>query len=295
METEVDSYLMRLLTGLVIVHSFLHKGSIVDINLGDQISKEMTVMFSDLRGFTTISETMTPQENFDFVNSYLKRVSPVIREHQGFIVKYLGDGIMSVFPERADDALQAAIETLNRVAEYNAYRETRGRLPLQVGIGVHTGYMMVGIVGEAHRMQGDAFSDDVNLTSRLEGLTKFYQVSCIITAETYQRLANPGEYNIRFLDRVRVKGKNEAVELYEVFDADSPDLRALKRETQDDLAEAQRLYYAQQFDAAQVQLFKVLQRSPKDKVAWHYLGQATRCLEAGVEENWAGVTVMTEK
>jgi len=108
-------------------------------------------------------------------------------------------------------------------------------------------------------------------------------------------LANPGEYNIRFLDRVRVKGKNEAVELYEVFDADSPDLRALKRETQDDLAEAQRLYYAQQFDAAQVQLFKVLQRSPKDKVAWHYLGQATRCLEAGVEENWAGVTVMTEK
>ncbi len=155
--------------------------------------------------------------------------------------------------------------------------------------------MMVGMVGEANRIQGDAFSDDVNLTSRLEGLTKFYQISCIITAETYQRLSNPGEYNIRFLDRVRMLGKNEAVELYEVFDADSPDLQALKQETQDDLAEAQRLYYAQQFAEAQVQLFKVLQRNPKDKVAWHYLGQATRSLEEGVEENWTGVTVMTEK
>ncbi len=114
-------------------------GNIVDIDLGDQVSKEMTVMFSNLRGFTTISETMTPQENFDFVNAYLKRVSPVIREHQGFIVKYLGDGIMAVFPERADDALQAGIEKLNRVTEYNAYKKTRGRPPIQVGIGMHTG------------------------------------------------------------------------------------------------------------------------------------------------------------
>jgi len=275
--------------------SFLQKDSIVDINLGDQVSKEMTVMFSDLRGSTTIAETMTPQENFDFINAYLERVSPVIRAHQGFIVKYLGDGIMAIFPERADDAVQAAIEKLNQITEYNAYQKTRGRLSIKVGIGVHTGYMMVGIVGEANRIQGDALSDHVNLSARLEGLTKFYQISCIITAETYQRLANPDEYNIRFLDRVRVKGKNEAVELYEVFDADSPDLRALKQETQDDLAEAQRLYYAQQFDEAQVQLFKVLQRNPKDKVAWHYLGQATRYLEEGVEENWTGVTVMTEK
>jgi two-component system sensor histidine kinase ChiS len=275
--------------------SFLQKESIVDIHLGDHVSKEMTVMFFDLRGFTTISETMTPQENFDFVNAYLKRVSPVIRAHQGFIVKYLGDGFMAVFPERADDAVRAGIEKLNRITEYNVYRKRRGRLPIRVGIGAHTGHMMVGMVGEANRMQGDAFSDHVNLAARLEGLTKFYQVSFIITADTFKRLVDPGEYNIRFLDKVRVRGKNEAVDLYEVFDAEPPELRELKQETQNDLAKAQRLYSEKQFAEAQVQLFKVLQRNPKDKVAWHYLVQATQALENGVPENWTGVTVMTEK
>ncbi len=252
-------------------------------------------MFSDIRGFTTISETMTPQENFDFVNAYLERVSPVIRAHQGFIIKYLGDGIMAVFPDRADDAIRAGIEKLNKVAEYNAYRRKRGRVPIQVGIGIHTAYMMVGMVGETNRIQGDAFSDDVNLTSRLEGLTKFYQISFIITEETKNRLADADDYNIRFLDKVRVKGKNEAVELYEVFDADPPELLTLKQETVGELAEAQQLYYARAFEAAQVQLFKVLQRNPKDKVAWHYLSEATRCLEEGVDETWTGVTVMKEK
>ncbi len=275
--------------------SFLQRDSIVDIDLGDHISKEMTVMFSDLRDFTTISETMTPQENFDFVNAYLTRVGPVVRDHRGFIVKYLGDGIMAVFPEQADDAVRAGIEKLNKVAEYNAYRKTRGRLPIQVGIGVNTAYMMVGMVGESNRIQGDAFSDDVNLTSRLEGLTKFYQISFIITAETEKRLTDADAHKIRFLDKVRVKGKNEAVELYEVFDADPPEMLTLKQETVGELTEAQQLYYAREFEAAQVQLFKVLQRNPKDKVAWHYLGQATRCLEEGVDETWTGVTVMTEK
>lgn len=111
--------------------SFLQKESIVDINLGDHVSKEMTVMFSDLRSFTTISEHMTPQENFDFVNAYLQRVSPVIRAHRGFIVKYVGDGMMAIFPQQADDAIQAGIEKLNQVSEYNTYRQTQGRLPVQ--------------------------------------------------------------------------------------------------------------------------------------------------------------------
>ena len=274
---------------------FLQKESITHINLGDYVSDEMTVMFSDLRSFTTISETMTPQENFDFVNAYLGRVSPVVREYHGFIVKYLGDGIMAIFPRGADDAVQAGIEKLNQVNLYNEYRLTKGRLPIQVGIGVNTGHMMVGMVGERHRMQGDAFSDDVNLTSRVEGLTKYYHVSCIITAATYARLADPSRYNIRFLDKVQVKGKQKALDLYEVYDADPLLLRTLKQETLADFEEALRLYYAQAFADAQTKLFGVLQRNPKDKVAWHHLVQATRLAEQGAYEGWTGVTVMTEK
>ncbi len=275
--------------------TFFHKDSIVDLELGDFISKEMTVMFSDVRSFTTISEGMTPQQNFDFINAYLERVSPIVREHDGFIVKYLGDGMMAVFPRSVDDAVRAGVEKLTRVNAYNAERALKGYLPVKVGIGVHTGPMMVGMVGEENRMQGDAFSDDVNLTSRIEGLTKFYDASLIVSAESHARLADPGRYQVRFLDKVQVKGRTSAVRLYEIFDGDEPRLRKLKEQTREILAEAQELYYARQFRAAQVELFKALQVNPDDKLAWHFLVEASKWLEQDVGEDWDGVTVMTRK
>ena len=274
---------------------FLQKRSIVDIRLGDHISKEMTVMFSDLRSFTTLSEQMTPRQNFDFVNAYLKRVSPVVREHHGFIVKYLGDGMMAIFPECPDDALQAGIDKLRQVEEYNAYRAVIGRQPVRIGIGINTGHMMVGIVGDADRMQGDAFSDNVNLTSRIEGLTRHYDISLIITAETHRRLADPQRYAIRFVDKVQVQGKTEVLHLFEVFDADPPAQRTLKQTALADYDQAMQHYYARDFAEAQARLLSVLQRNPKDKVAWHHLVQATRLLDEGVTDNWTGVTVMTMK
>jgi len=275
--------------------SFLKKDSLVDMHLGDHVTDEMTVMFSDLRSFTTISEGMTPQQNFDFINAYLGRVSPTIRENAGFIVKYLGDGIMAIFPGNADNGVQAGIDKLNQVNIYNADRAKVGRLPVGVGIGVNTGHMMVGMVGEAGRMQGDAFSDDVNLTSRVEGLTKHYSVSFIITAATKERLTDPLKYNIRFLDKVQVKGKLKALDLYEVYDADLPHMRSLKQETHAQYEQALQHYFARDFKEAQGILFDVLKKNPQDKVAWHHLIKATQCLDEGVSENWAGVTVMTNK
>ena len=274
---------------------FLQKQSIVDIGLGDHISKVMTVMFSDLRSFTTLSEQMTPRQNFDFVNAYLKRVSPVVREHHGFIVKYLGDGMMAIFPECPDDAVQAGIDKLREVEEYNVYRATVGRQPVRIGIGVNTGHMMVGIVGDADRMQGDAFSDNVNLTSRIEGLTRHYDTSLLITAETRCRLADPQRYAIRFVDKVQVQGRTEALHLYEVFDGDPPEQRELKQAALADYDQAIQHYYARDFAEAQARLLGILQRNPKDKVAWHHLVQATRLLDEGVADNWTGITVMTMK
>ncbi|WP_371357611.1 response regulator, partial [Hydrocoleum sp. CS-953] len=185
---------------------FLSKDSIIDVELGNHVSKEMAVMFSDIRSFTALSETMTPQENFNFVNSYLGRVSPKVRDNYGFIVKYLGDGMMAVFPNGADDAVKAGIAKIKEVGEYNFIRKSQGYKAIKVGIGIHFGQMMVGMVGEKARMQGDAFSDNVNLTSRLEGLTKFYGVSIIISEAVFTNLADPDQYQIRFLDRVLVKG-----------------------------------------------------------------------------------------
>jgi hypothetical protein len=154
---------------------------------------------------------------------------------------------------------------------------------------------MVGMVGDAERMQGDAFSDNVNLTARVEGLTKFYGISFIITTETYKRLADPSDYHIRFVDKVQLLGKTAALDLYEVFDAEPPGQRELKQITRADYEQALKLFYARDFGAAQALLFGVLQRNPKDKVAWHHLVQATRLLEEGISDSWTGVTVMTIK
>ena len=144
-------------------------------------------------------------------------------------------------------------------------------------------------------MQGDALSDNVNLTARVEGLTKFYGVSFIITAESYRSLTFPETYCIRFLDKVQVKGKTETLELYEIYDGDSSEQRKLKQITQVEYSEALDQYYNRDFAGAQAKLFGVLQRNPQDKVAWHHLVQATKALDEGVIDNWTGVTTMVEK
>jgi signal transduction histidine kinase/class 3 adenylate cyclase/ActR/RegA family two-component response regulator len=274
---------------------FLKKESIVDIQLGNHVSKEMAVMFSDIRSFTALSETMTPQQNFDFVNAYLREVSPKIRENHGFIVKYLGDGMMAVFPNGAEDALRGGIAKLQQVHQYNLDREKSGYQPIQVGVGVHFGHMMVGIVGEAARMQGDAFSDNVNLASRLESLTKLYGVSLIVSEKVLANLTQPEQYQIRFLDRVIVKGKQQPISIFEVLDAETELVRELKLQTQLDFERGLEHYRRHEFRAAKTNFYQVLAVNPDDKTAALYLERVNHLIEKGVPENWSGVWTLTEK
>lgn len=274
---------------------FLNKDSIIDVHLGDHVSKEMAVMFSDIRSFTALSETMTPQENFNFVNSYLRRVSPKIRDNNGFIVKYLGDGIMAVFPDGADDAVKAGIAKIQQVLEYNTNRKNQGYQPIKIGIGIHVGQMMVGMVGETARMQGDAFSDNVNLTARLEGLTKFYGVSLLISGEAFQKLLDASKYQIRFLDRVQVKGRNNPIEIYEVMDGESESLLNLKLQVQPDFEQGLLYYQAQEFARAKAYFQKVLAVNPEDKTTIIYLERVNRFLSEGTPTNWQGITTWNEK
>jgi class 3 adenylate cyclase len=274
---------------------FLRKESITDVQLGDHVSKIMAVMFSDIRSFTTLSEGMTPQDNFNFVNAYLKRVSPEIRNHYGLIVKFLGDGMMAVFPDGADDAVAAGVAKHKRVQEYNEHREQKGYFPLNVGIGIHVGHMMLGMVGEESRMQGDAFSDNVNLTARLEGLTKFYGVSLLISEQTLQHLSNPEKYQIRFLDRAIVKGRNEPIAVYEVLDAEVETTRLLKLQTQPDFEQGLDFYRSCDLTAAKVSFEKVLAVNSLDKTAQLYLERVQILLERGIPENWNGVWAFSEK
>jgi two-component system sensor histidine kinase ChiS len=197
--------------------SFLQKESIAEIGLGDQVQGEMTVMFSDIFAFTSLSEQMTPQESFNYINGYLRRVSPIVRQHHGFIDKYLGDGVMAIFPGCADDAVQAALAIQQAVAQYSVELQNQGLPALKVGAGLHTGKLMLGIIGEAERLQGTVISDAVNLAARLEALTRSFEAAIIISEETLGQLRRPENYQTHFLDRVQVKGKQIPISVYEVL------------------------------------------------------------------------------
>src|SRR5690606_31220769 len=115
------------------------------------VQKEMSVMFSDIRGFTELSESMTPKENFDFINHYLGYMEPVISDNNGFIDKFIGDAIMALFHEKPDDALNAAIQLRATLQRFNEDRKDLGKPAIDSGIGIHTGNLMLGVVGGAGR------------------------------------------------------------------------------------------------------------------------------------------------
>ena len=265
---------------------FLEKESIVDVKLGDSVQKEMSVLFSDIRDFTTLSESMTPEDNFKFINAYLSRMEPAIVAHQGFIDKYIGDAIMALFSGSADDAVQAGIAMLHRLAEYNQHRANSGYVPIQIGIGINTGSLMLGTVGGQNRMDSTVISDAVNLASRLEGLTKKYGVSLLISNYTFAQLKDANQYAFRLIDRVLVKGKSVEVSVYEVFDAAPPQLRESKLITKTAFEQALLLYNLHSFRDAAKLFEEVLSFNPEDRVAQIYLERCQGIKSVDINNNY---------
>jgi len=296
--------------------SLMEKKSITDVQLGDQIEKEITVMFSDIRGFTPLSEQMTPQQNFNFINSYLGRMGPIIREHHGFIDKYIGDAIMALFPTDADNAVQASIDMLKLLVKYNQGRKRAGYRPIKIGIGLNSGVLMLGTVGEQDRMDGTVISDAVNLASRIEGMTKVYGVSLLIGETTYFQLQDTSKYQIRIIDQVQAKGKSEPVTVFEVFDGDPPQIIEIKQQSLMLFKQGFKLYHQAKFagatslfsDVLQVDLkgqmkqieeakefFKeILHVHPDDKVAQIYVQRCENIQKYGMAEEWKGVWAWIE-
>lgn len=260
----------------------LGKESITEVELGDQLQQDMTVLFCDIRSFTSMCEQMTPQETFLFVNEYLSRVSPIIRQHNGFIDKYMGDGIMAIFPQGADDALRAALAMQHEVAEYN--QERQGRLgihgeAIRVGIGLHQGNVMLGTVGEEERMEGTVISDAVNLAARLEGLTKTYGTPIIFSTETLLALEQPTEYGFRFLGQANVKGKKKPIPVFEVLDKEERKIAILKHQHRVEFEMGVVNYYQQAFNVAKTYFENILSLNPHDKAAASYLERSNNFLK----------------
>lgn len=274
---------------------FLEKGDITEVQLGDQVQKEMSVLFTDIRDFTTLSEEMTPKETFDFLNEYLSVMEPLISRNHGFIDKYIGDSIMALFMGNVENAIDAAIEMRVALADFNVKRKMEGHHPINSGIGLHTGNLMLGVVGGLGRMDGTVVSDAVNLASRIEGLTKMYGTSLIISQDTLIKIEDPARYNYRFLDVVKVKGKKEAVYIFEILDGEPAKIKNLKIKTKADFGKGLQLYKNKAFDEALSLFRKVFEVNPHDHAAELYIARCRNIIDFGIPEDWDGVETIKDK
>jgi class 3 adenylate cyclase len=274
--------------------AYLHRESIVEVELGDCIEQTISILFSDIRSFTTISEHMKPEENFAFLNSYLGYMGPLIRNHRGFIDKYIGDAIMALFGQEADDAVQAGLAMLQELHAYNT-TDKPVRVPITMGIGIHRGPMMLGTIGETHRLETTVISDAVNLASRLEGMTKIYGVSLLISEQLLESLHQPSRYATRIIDRVQAKGKHEPTTIYEVYNADPPELFDIKELTKKVFEEGILLYNVKDFTNAKSRFQECLAKNPADKAAALFLERCTHYIDVGWDEAWTDVTQLDTK
>jgi class 3 adenylate cyclase len=258
----------------------LEKESIINVKLGDSVQKTLTVLFSDIRSFTTLSESLNPQETFKFINGYLLQMEPLISKHGGFIDKYMGDSIMALFSTAPDNALKAAIDILHTLVNYNEERRRGNHLPIQIGIGINTDSLMLGTIGGVSRMDSTVIGDGVNLASRIESMTKIYAAPLLISQKTFYSLETPLAYSTRIVDRVRVKGKSEPITVFEVFDADPPAVKEAKCNTLEIFEEAVVTYHRQEFREAQELFLSCSIKNPHDQTAKIYVQRCQQMLSA---------------
>lgn len=279
-------------------HEFLRaigRQSISDLRLGDNAFKNVTVMFADIRDYTTLSEQMSPEENFKFVNAFLRRLVPYIQDNHGFVNQFLGDGFMAIFPDSENYALKAAIEIQHKLKEYNAERIAENRLPIRLGLGLNAGPLIMGIIGDNSRTDPAVISDTVNTASRMEGLTKHYGVNIIVSERFVQRLENPDHYNFRFLGKVKVKGKEKSTGIYEGFDGDSPEVQSLKLLTMDAFDKGIHAFISGDFKQARTHFLEVIAVNKADNPAQYFLKKSNDYLANGVSEYWDGIELLGAK
>ncbi|MGH8504965.1 MAG: CHASE2 domain-containing protein [Stenotrophobium sp.] len=261
-------------------------------------SREMTVLFSDVRGFTSISEKLDAKELSQLMNEFLTQQTRVIQKHRGTIDKYMGDAVMAFWGaplpdvDHAIHALVAGLEMQKAVRGLDAAFEARGWPRLNIGVGLNTGKMNVGNMGSTFRMAYTVMGDAVNLGSRLEGLTKEYGVGVIVSEST--RLAAPADWSFRELDQVRVKGKNEPVGIYEPLGPKA----ALDPALRQDLARhrgAMKLYRAQKWDEAEAEFFSLMQSDRPHPVYALFIERILFLRENPPGKDWDGAFTFTHK
>lgn len=264
----------------------LDKEHWLNIKLGDHVEHEMTVLFNDIRSFTLLSEKMSTEDNFAFINNYLKFMYPPVQNNGGFVDRYIGDSVMALF-NRNSDAIEAGIQMHKALIEYNKIRVSEMSLPIEIGIGLHCGKLMLGIIGVEYRLQGTVISSTVNLASHLEAQTKEYGSALLVSQ--YVIADNKDKYPTRYLGKVKISGVVVTyMEIYEILSAEREDIFKMKLTSKPFFEEGVRLFYDRRFAEACVQFTQSLKVFPNDKAGQSFLKDSANFMISGVPDGWDG-------
>ena len=259
----------------------LGRKSLADVQLGDHEQREMLFLATDIRQFTARSENMPPKELFEFVNAYLKATDPIFYDHGGIIVKFGGDSQLAVFLDGVDAAIDAAIAIQARVAEFDRQQQALGHDAFGIGIGLHVGPSMLGIVGDQRRFQLDVLSDSVNLVARIETLTRIFGARTIASETVIDRLRFPEKYTLRSFGFHQVKGRREATKIFQILDAEPEPSRCLMIRTRGAFEDGIMHLHAGDRARAVARFAQVIESNPGDTAAHYHL----RIAEGGVGED----------
>jgi class 3 adenylate cyclase/HAMP domain-containing protein len=248
------------------------------LKLGDYVRRDLSVLFFDIRSFSIHSEILTTQENFLFINKVLSIAGPILRKHNGFVDKFIGDAAMAIFAD-ARDAVRAGIEVYRKVVLDNATRVKVGADGIDIGVGIHTGSVMMGIVGEPERLSSTVISSNVNLASRVESLTKQTKSGMLITRDTLNQISNETEFQYRFIGMIQAAGINEVVGLFDVLDALPESTQKKRLATKKVFESGIRKYHTKEYKAALIRFEQVVAADPDDAYAATCLAETKKHLE----------------
>lgn len=273
----------------------LGRDSLLSVMPGDHVRLDMTVLYADLRGFTTLAEKLGAEGIFVILKDCVAAMEPSIVASGGFINHYQGDAITALFPYGADSALEAAKGMMLALGNYNANRALQGEASLRVGIGINYGELMLGAIGSAGRLDVNVVGDTVNLTARTEGLNKLFGSTCMVTELTVEKLKHPERFALRELDRVVVAGRSDPVVVHELLDCDPPATHQLKVEGAEAFARGLDLYRKGAFALAIGMFAEVTARHPQDSAAALYVQRCAELLRKAPSPGWNGITVLDHK
>lgn len=188
--------------------------SVTQMKLGMNVTKIMSVLFLDIREFSKLAESMSPQEIFAFLNDFFSRLTPAVKKQRGFIDKFTGDGFFAVFPESPDHALEAACAFMDAVESFNEERRSRGQSEVRIGIGIHTGKITFGMVGSENQIQATAISEVVNIASRLQELTKELQVSVLVGEASKSLAEHAASFHWKSFGAQKLRGMSKSLEVF---------------------------------------------------------------------------------